>query len=153
MAENMTTIVAAERERLTKERSHIETKMSELQSQLGEVDRKLAAIDAYEKALAGKLPATAMPRRRPGAKRAGHGEKQAQVLRLVEAVPKGVTRAELIASVGVKGNKSGEQSISNALNALNKAGKIRSTDGKWHVMPAKTVGGRRPSVKRRKASK
>src|SRR5712692_6923604 len=51
MAEDMTTVVAAERERLTKERSDIETKVGELRSQLAEVDHKLGAIDAYETAL------------------------------------------------------------------------------------------------------
>jgi hypothetical protein len=153
MAEDMTNVVAAERERLTKERSGIETKIGELQSQLAEIDHKLGAIDAYEKALTGKLPAGAVPRRRQGAKRAGHGEKQAQVLKLVEAAAEGVVRGELTEKLGVKGSKVGEQSVSNALNALKKAGKIGSTDGKWHVTPAKKVGGRRSSVKRRKASK
>jgi hypothetical protein len=153
MAEDMTTIVVAERERLTKERSDIETKMGELQSQLAEVDHKLVAIDAYEKALNGKLPAKAMPKRRKDGKRAGRGEKQAQVLKLVEAAAKGVTRGELIASIGVKGSKSGEQSISNALNVLKKAAKISSTDGKWHVTPTKKAGGRRAGAKRRTVAK
>jgi hypothetical protein len=153
MAEDMTTVAAAERERLIKDRGDIEGKMSGLQSQLGEVDHKLAALDAYEKALSGKVPTKAMPRQRRGGKRAGHGEKQAQVLKLVEATAEGVVRGELIAKLGVKGNKSGEQSISNALNALKKAGKIDSTDGKWHVVAAKKAGGRRVSAKRRKAAK
>jgi hypothetical protein len=153
MADDMTTIVARERERLGKERGGIETKMGELQSQFDEIDRKLAALDAYEKALTGKAPIRMMPSQRQGGKRSGHGEKQAQVLKLVEAAAEGVARGDLIAKLGVKGNKSGEQSVSNALNALKKAGKIDSTDGKWHVVAAKKAGGRRVGAKRRKASK
>jgi hypothetical protein len=153
MAEDMTTIVSEQRERLNKERSAIETKMSELRSQFGQIDHKLAALDAYDNALNGKLPAKAVPKRRQDGKRAGRGEKQAQVLKLVEAAAGGVVRGDLIAKLGVKGNKAGEQSVSNALTALKKAGKIDSTDGKWHVVAAKKAGGRRSSVKRRKAAK
>ena len=79
MAEDITTAVAAERERLTNERDDIEAKMGELQSKLAEVDLKLAVLNAYEKALAGKLPTKTMPRRQQGGKRGGRGEKQAQV--------------------------------------------------------------------------
>src|SRR5450755_4031793 len=107
MAEGMSTVVAAERERLNKERGAIETKMGELQSLLGEVDHKLAALDAYETALNGKLPAGMIPRRLQGGKRARHGEKQAQMLRLVEAATEGATRGELSEKLGVKGNKAG----------------------------------------------
>jgi hypothetical protein len=153
MAEDMTSVVAAERERLTKERSGIESKMGELQSQLAEVDHKLSALDAYEKALNGKLPGKAMPKRRQNGMRAGRGEKQAQVLKLIEAATEGVVRGDLIAKLGVKGNKAGEQSVSNALNALKKSGKIDSTDGKWLVVAAKKADGRRSGVKRRKAAK
>src|SRR5205085_7046616 len=121
-------------ERLSKERSAIEAKMSELQSQLGEVDHRLAALEAYEKALNGKMPTRAMPGRQQGGKRAGRGEKQAQVFKSVEAAAEGATRGQLLEKLGVKGNKAGEQSVSNALNALKKSGKIGSTDGNWQVV-------------------
>jgi hypothetical protein len=153
MAEDMTTIAAAERGRLTKERGDIESKIGELQSKLAEVDHKLGAIDAYETALNGKAPTRMMSRQRQGGNRVGRGEKQAQVLRLVEAAAEGVVRGELIEKLGVKGNKAGEQSVSNALNALKKAGKIDSKNGKWHVTAAKKAGGRRVGVKRRKPAK
>ena len=110
-------------------------------------------MPAYENALNSKLPAKATPKQRQIVKRAGRGEKQAQVLKLVEAATEGATRGELIEKLGIKGSKSGEQSVSNALNALKKAGKIGSTDGKWHVVAAKEAAGRRVGAKRRKASK
>src|SRR5260221_8672708 len=117
MTDDMTTIVASERDRLTKERSDIETKMGALQSQLAEVDHKLMAIEAYKQALNGKPPTKVTPKQRQIAKPTRRGEKQAQVLKLIEAAAEGVVRGELIASLGVKGIKAGEQSVSNALNA------------------------------------
>ena len=74
------------------------------------------------------------------------------MLKSVEAAAKGATRGELLERLGVKGNKAGEQSVSNALNALKKSGKIDSADGKWHVTAAKKAGARRVRVKRRKTS-
>src|SRR5205814_8332256 len=91
MADDMSAVVASERERLSKERSGIQAKMSELQSQLAEVDHKMGAIEAFEKALNSKTAARAMPGRRQGGKRAGRGEKQAQVFKGVEAAAKGAT--------------------------------------------------------------
>lgn len=41
----------------------------------------------------------------------------------------GITRADLLEQMGAKGDKSTEQSISNALSALKKAGTINLTDG------------------------
>lgn len=45
----------------------------------------------------------------------------------------GISRGDLIEAMGLKGNKSGEQSVSNALNNMKKAGEIVSTDGKYAV--------------------
>lgn len=52
------------------------------------------------------------------------------VLASVKATP-GITRADLIDKMGAKGDKSAEQSISNALSALKKAGTISLSDGKY----------------------
>ena len=50
-----------------------------------------------------------------------------EVLAQVKAHPKGITRSEMLIAMNVKGEKSGEQSVSNALAALKKAGNITST--------------------------
>jgi hypothetical protein len=55
----------------------------------------------------------------------------------------------VIDAIGVKGNKSGEQSVSNALTALKKAGKIASMDGKWQ---AAAQGKAKKATKRRRAT-
>ena len=51
------------------------------------------------------------------------------MLAQVKVHPKGITRSEMLIAMNVKGNKSGEQSISNALSALKKAGTITAADG------------------------
>src|SRR6266446_9287478 len=133
MADELDAAITRQRERLTKTRDDVQGKIAELQVQLAEIDRQFAAVLAYEQTLAGKLPVLALSKRKPSAKRAGRGQKQTQVLHVIEQHPSGMTRGEVIAALGVKGSKSGAQSVSNALTALKKAGKIASTDGKWQV--------------------
>ncbi len=157
MALDIDEVIAKQRERLTKERNDIQTKIAELQGQLAGIERKFAAIVAYESTLAGKLPATRRLSRSSigrSTKPAVRGEKQTQVLHALEQKPGGMTRSEMIGALGVKGSKSGEQSVSNALAALKKAGKVASTDGKWQVAAVPGTAkkaGRRLRTKRRKA--
>lgn len=44
-----------------------------------------------------------------------------------------IARAPLLEDMGVKGDKAGEQSVSNALAALKKAGDITATDGNYEA--------------------
>ena len=149
MADDLDAAITRQRERLTKTRNDLQGKLAELQAQLAEIDRQFAAVLAYEQTLAGKLPVLALSKRQPSAKRAGRGQKQTQVLHLIEQHPNGMTRGEVIDALGVKGSKSGAQSVSNALTALKKAGKIASTDGKWQ---AAAQGKAKKAAKRRRAT-
>ena len=64
-----------------------------------------------------------------GARRAGIRE---LVLDAVKASgADGINRADLLQVLGMKGNKSGEQSVSNALSALKKAGATSSKNGRY----------------------
>jgi hypothetical protein len=149
MADDLDAAITRQRERLTKTRNDVQGKIAKLQGQLAEIDRQFAAVLAYEQTLAGKLPVAALSKRQPSAKRTGRGEKQAEVLRVIERQPSGMTRGEVIDAIGVKGSRSGAQSVSNALTALKKAGKIASTDGKWHVAVQGTA---KKAAKRRRAT-
>ena len=149
MADDLDAAITRQRERLTKTRNDVQGKIAKLQEQLAEIDRRFAAVLAYEQTLAGKLPFPALSKRRQSAKPAGRGKKQAEVLRVIEQHPNGMTRGELIDAIGVKGSKSGAQSVSNALTALKKAGKIASTDGKWR---ATAQGTAKKAAKRRRAT-
>jgi hypothetical protein len=53
------------------------------------------------------------------------------IFAMIKQHAKGISRGDLLEAMGLKGNKSSEQSVSNALNNLKKAGRIVSTDGKY----------------------
>ena len=59
------------------------------------------------------------------------------VLDVVQQNPDGLSRGEILSQLGVKGNKSAEQSVSNALSALKKSAKVNSREGKY--LPASTL--------------
>lgn len=46
-----------------------------------------------------------------------------------------ISRQDLMEAMGAKGNKSGEQSISNAIAALKRAGRITADDGIYQAKP------------------
>jgi Fe2+ or Zn2+ uptake regulation protein len=66
-----------------------------------------------------------------GAPRARRGAKRQAVLGVVQQHPDGLTRGEILNLMGVKGNKSGEQSVSNALMALTKQNQLDRREGKY----------------------
>ena len=74
---------------------------------------------AYDAALKGKT----VPKE-PGAKRGRRGEKREAIRDLIAQHSAGLTRAELLTAMQASGDKSAEQSISNALSALKKAGRV-----------------------------
>ena len=61
------------------------------------------------------------------------GGKRDDIFKLVQESG-GATRGELIEKLGIKGDKSGEQSLSNALSALKRDGRVtQSGDGKYQT--------------------
>lgn len=155
MADDMDAAIKRQRERLTKTRNDVQGKITELQGQLAEIERQFAAVLAYEQTLAGKLPVPAASKRQQTPKRVGRGSKQAQVLHVIEQQPSGMTRGEVINALSFKGSKSGAQSVSNALTALKKTGKIASVDGRWQIAiegMAKTAPKRRKAARARKTT-
>ncbi len=125
--------VARERERLSREREAIAAQQQELEAKLGEINRELSAIDAYEAAKAGKAPAP--PSRAGGSRRAGarRGSRREQLIALIRSHPDGLARKDILERMGLKGNKSGEMSVSNALTALTKGGQVVRADGRYRV--------------------
>ena len=85
-----------------------------------DIDKQLADLDA----MAGTAPAkTGRRQRRPG--------QRAAVIAAIAKHTDGIARADLLEELGVKGDKSGEGSVSNALAALKKAGTVGYKDGKY----------------------
>ena len=127
--DNFEQMIDKERARLGKLRDDLIAQQTGISTQLADIDKELAAITAYERAKLGK-PA----RVQKAAKmvRAPRGAKREELLSLIEEYPN-MSRGEIIDRLGIKGDKGQEQSISNALATMKKAGVIAATDGKYAV--------------------
>lgn len=130
--------VARERARLNAEREAIAAQQQELETKLADINRELAAIEAYETVKAGKtIPirgATVRPvgAASPPATRERRGSKREALLQLVRDNP-GLSRGEILERMGLKGDKAGEMSVSNALTALTKANQVVRAEGRYRV--------------------
>ncbi len=112
---------AQEKNRLIAERDVIERKLQALDN----------AIQAYEDSVG---PASAAPGAAPAKKtrRRRRSSRRAEIVKVIgESGSDGIGRAGVILALKVKGNKSAEQSVSNTLSALKKAGEVRHEDGKY----------------------
>lgn len=127
--------VARERARLNGEREAIFTQQQELENKLADLNRELSAIEAYEATKSGKAAAT-LPRgrRARGAPRGRRGSKREQLLVLINKHPDGLARKDILELMGLKGDKSGEMSVSNALTALTKGNQVARRDGKYRMV-------------------
>ena len=124
-AETFQGFMKRERTRLQKARDKAAQKKAELDQELKALERELTAIEAYDKATGGKA--------KPVPKRASsrRGEKRQAILDLVYQHPVGLSRGEILNLIGVKGDKSGEQSVSNALSALSKQNQLGKKGKKY----------------------
>jgi hypothetical protein len=127
-------VMQHERERLHKEREHIFNQQHELDGKLAEINRELGAIDAYEAAKVGKAATPARPTRGPRRQQARRGSKREALMQVIKANPTGLTRGEILDRMGLKGDKAGEMSVSNALTALTKANQVSRRDGKYAIV-------------------
>lgn len=131
--ETFKSFVGRERARLTRARDAARNRKQQLDRELSTIESELAAILAYEQARK-KTPAGATQKTRRSAaktgRRAPRGEKRRAVLELIQKSG-GLNRGEILASLGVKGDKSAEQSVSNALTALKKQNLVVSRDRKY----------------------
>jgi hypothetical protein len=124
--------ITRDRERLHAEREQIVNQHQQLQSKLAEINRELAAIDAYEAAKTGKAPAAArQPRGARARPQARRGSKREALMQVIKDNSSGLTRGEILERMGLKGDKSGEMSVSNALTALTKANQVTRRDGRY----------------------
>jgi hypothetical protein len=139
-------VMRRERERLTREREEILNQQKELEDKLNEISRELAAIDAYEAAKTGKAATPIRQRRglgksevstrqssaeiRPRARVGGRREALVQVIR---GEPNGLSRGQIFERMAIKGDKTAEKSVSNALTALTKNNQVSRREGKYVI--------------------
>jgi hypothetical protein len=139
-------IMLRERERLNREREEILNQQKDLENKLTEINREFAAIDAYEAAKTGK--AAAPRRQQPSSRRSGApikqlsvdtgarpqtGTRREAILQIIEENPSGLSRGEILERIGLKGNKSAQKSVSNALTALTKNSQVLRREGKYVI--------------------
>jgi hypothetical protein len=118
--------IARQREALLQQRQELLDQQQVLQQQLDEVDAMLRKFDVFE----GKA---ARPRRQTGSRGASatrSGTKRDELLKVIRE-GNGLNRGEILAKMGLKGNKAGEMSVSNALTALTKANQVTRRDRKY----------------------
>ena len=117
--------IARERERLSREREEISNQKRALDNRLAEIDREFQAIEAYQAAKTGKPSAG---RRMQTQRRGQRGSRREELLNLIRE-GNGLSRGEILERMGLKGDKAGEMSVSNALTALIKRNQVRREGG------------------------
>ena len=126
---NFAEYIARDRERLHAEREEIIKQQEELQRKLEGINREFAAIEAYETAKTGKATQRARTDRQPRTSRGSRREALIELIRQSD----GLSRGEILERMGLKGDKSGEMSVSNALTALTKTNQVRREGGKYRT--------------------
>src|SRR4051794_38759383 len=126
---NFSEFISRERDRLRAEREQVFTQQKELQRKLDAVNREFAAIEVYETAKTGKAARQA-PDGRPS--RARRGSRREALLEIIRQSD-GLSRGEILEQMGLKGDKSGEMSVSNALTALTKSNQVLRDGGKYRA--------------------
>lgn len=133
MAETIAEFMNDQRETLRRMRDGLVGEQNGIAAEIATVDRELAAIDAYEQAKAGKPQQRqrTAPARGNGERQARRGSKRQAIIDMLEMATAPLSRGQLLEALDVKGDKSGEMSVSNALTALIKAGAIARAGGKY----------------------
>lgn len=119
--------ISKQRDTLLQQRATILDQQHKLQQQLDEVDDMLQKFDAFE----GKA-APQRPQPRPDGSKSRRGSKREELLAIIRE-GNGLARAQILEKMGLKGNKSGEMSVSNALTALSKSQQVSRRDGKYVI--------------------
>ena len=118
--------ITKQRGALLQQREAIFTQQQDLQRQLDEVNAMLGKFDVFE----GKATPA---RRQTGTRRSSGGRSGSKREALLTVIREGggLSRGEILEKMGLKGNKSGEMSVSNALTALTKANQVARREGKY----------------------
>ena len=119
--------IARQREALLNQRQEILNKQKELDAELEKVDQMLTKFDVFEGKAASRR-STGTTRRSSGRR----GSRREGILSIIREAG-GLTRGEILEKMGLKGNKSGEMSVSNALTALTKGNQVRRDENRKYV--------------------
>jgi hypothetical protein len=121
--------IARQREALLNQRQELLNQQQAIQQQLDQLDEMLAKFDVFEgKSQPGKQNRSAGSRRSSTRR----GSRREELLRIIREGG-GLTRGEILERMGLKGNKTGEMSVSNALTALAKNNNVQLGEGRKYV--------------------
>ena len=129
---NFAQYISRERDRLNAEREAIITQQRELDQRLSEINREFEAVGAYEAAKSGKSHGKRPLGRSSGTRQVRRGSRREELMNVIRQ-GQGLTRGEILEKMGLKGNKSGEMSVSNALTALTKSNQVRRNEERKYV--------------------
>lgn len=118
--------ITRQREQLLQQRQELLNQQQAIQQQLDELDEMLRKFDVFE-GKAARPGQQSRSRRGPAGRR---GSKRDELLKVIRE-GHGLTRGEVLEKMGLKGNKAGEMSVSNALTALTKANQVVRRDHKY----------------------
>ena len=125
--------VARERKRLQAERESLIQQRREIDQKLAGIDKEFGAVDAYQAAKAGKKVAAKATGGSGRGRATRRGSKREALLAVIRENPAGLSRGEILQQMGLKGDKAGEMSVSNALTALTKANQVHRDGGKYRL--------------------
>ena len=131
--ERFVDVMQHERERLNRERDEIVNQQKELERKLAEINREFAAVDAYESAKSGKTVRSGRQASGSRRRQARRGSRREALLEVIRSTQSGLSRGEILERMGLKGDKSGEMSVSNALTALTKSNQVSRREGKYAI--------------------
>src|SRR3954468_14732069 len=131
---NFPEFISRERDRLRAEREQVFNQQKELQRRLDAVNREFAAIGAYETAKTGKAARQAPAGQAPAGRQSRRGSRREALLEIIRQSD-GLSRGEILERMGLKGDKSGKMSVSNALTALTKSNQVQREGGKYRAPP------------------
>jgi hypothetical protein len=122
--------IARQREALLNQRQELLNQQQALQEQIDQLDEMLTKFDVFQGKFAkGGAARKAKAGQISGARR---GSKREELLAVIHRGD-GLTRGEILEKMGLKGNKAGETSVSNALTALTKNNQVRRDGRKYLV--------------------
>ena len=135
-SENFEQYIERERNRLREQREALLQQQRDLESQLEAIDREYDAIAAYEAAKSGKQTPSrgrVQSRTRGASAPTRRGSRREALLQIIREGG-GPTRGEILDRMGLKGDKSGEMSVSNALTALTKSNQVRRGENRKYMV-------------------
>ena len=131
---NFAEYITRERDRLNREREQIFNQQQELEQKLDAVNKEMRAIEAYESAKTGKAAGKQTSGRGSrGPRQTRRGSRREGIIEMLKGAAEGLSRGELLEKLGLKGDKPGEMSVSNALTAMTKSNQVRRDGGKYHA--------------------